>query len=630
MKYFYSMKQVLFVGISLIILFTFCKPEVKEKEPIVETRRPDPHSFSRPDIAVTKHLELELSCDFQQKQIRGIALYDIEHKSADEIIFDVLHLNIDSIDLIDNRTAVTKASYKYIENDEVLGKGLHVKLNSNTKKVKIYYRTSADAIALQWLNVDQTNTKKLPYLLTQSQSIYARSWIPCQDGPGIRFTYNAVVNVPENMMAVMSADNPQKRSTDGRYTFTMDIPIPAYLLALAVGDFDFKPIGNRTGVYASSDILDKAVWEFADLEKMLETAETLYGKYPWGRYDVIVLPSSFPFGGMENPKLTFLTPTCIAGDRSLTSLLAHELAHSWSGNLVTNATWEDFWLNEGFTTYFENRIMESLYGKSYADMLSLLGYQDLKKTIEEMGDTNVLTKLKLDLEDEDPEDALSDIAYEKGKTLLRYLEERQGRADWDGFLKSYFEKFKFKSNTTEGFVKYLDEYFPTMNKGVRDTMQKWIYNPGLIAFQPNYDNSRFLFVEKQLEELLKKPGAYKLKTRNWSTHEWLHAIRKLPKDITKQIIPNLETNYKLHESGNKEIAFAWLKYKIENNINAKEIAKVENFLLQVGRRKFVLPLYESLMKNGHEKEAKAIFTKAKSGYHPITSNSVNEALYPRI
>ncbi len=619
---------LLTIFISLIILA--CKQQVKEVVPSIVTKRLDPHSFSRPELAVATHLDLELKVDFDNKQLIGIAIYDVDHKNSDEIIFDDLKLQIDSVDLMDKSGSETKAKYKYVEEDEVLGRALHISLNQNTMKVRIHYRTSPDAIALQWLDAQQTNTKKFPYLLTQSQSIYARSWVPCQDGPGIRFTYKAHVQVPPQLMAAMSADNPQTRSVDGKYNFEMKIPVPAYLLALAVGDFDFKPIGKRTGVYASSDMIDKAVWEFVDLEKMVETAELLYGEYPWGRYDVIVLPSSFPFGGMENPKLTFLTPTCIAGDRSLTSLLAHELAHSWSGNLVTNATWEDFWLNEGFTTYFENRIMESLYGKSYADMLSLLGYQDLQKTIAEMGDTNSLTKLKLDLHDQDPEDALSDIAYEKGKTLLRYLEERLGRTNWDGFLKSYFEKFKFKSNTTEGFLSYLNEYFPQMNSGINDTLNKWIYSPGLISFIPSYDNSRFNNVEQELKQYLNHPKSNKLNTKDWSTHEWLYAIRNLPKDSKKEIIPSIDKQFNLSKPGNREINFAWLNYKIENGISDKELPDVEIFLLSVGRRKFVLPIYESLKKYGREADAKAIYDKAKPGYHPITKHSIEEELYPKI
>ncbi|MCC6814947.1 MAG: M1 family metallopeptidase [Saprospiraceae bacterium] len=611
-------------------IFFTCSQDRNKSVNIIEKERSDPHSFSRPELAVTKHLDLELFCDFDNKIIIGIATYDIEHINASEIIFDEMNLQIDSIDLINDQGQLTKSSYRLNEEDPILGRGLHVRINPNTKKVKIYYKTTNNATALQWLDKNQTNTKKYPYLLTQSQSISARTWVPCQDGPGIRFTYTAKVQVPKGMMAVMSAANPQSRTEDGKYEFKMEIPIPAYLLALAAGDFDFKPIGKRTGVYASSDLLDKAVWEFADLEKMLETTESLYGNYPWGRYDVIVLPSSFPFGGMENPKLTFLTPTCIAGDRSLTSLLAHELAHSWSGNLVTNATWEDFWLNEGFTTYIENRIMESLYGKSFADMLSLLGYQDLQKTISEMGDTNSLTKLKLNLKGKDPEDGLSDIAYEKGKSLLRYLEERIGRSKWDEFLKSYFEKFKFKSNTTEGFLNYLYEYFTELNPGIKDTVNIWIYSPGLISFKPNYDSSRFTKVENELAEYLIKFDKSKLKTNSWSTSEWLHAIRKLPRDSSKKIRIEMEKNFQLNKTGNTEIGFAWLIYKIENGISDDEMNEVESFLLNVGRRKFVLPVFENLIKYGREADAKRIFEIVKNGYHPITKNSIASLLEPKI
>ncbi|MBK7225136.1 MAG: hypothetical protein IPH96_06855 [Saprospiraceae bacterium] len=312
-------------------------------------------------------------------------------------------------------------------------------------------------MALMWIEKEQTDSKKFPYLFTQSQSIYARSWIPCPDGPGMRFTYSAEITVPKGMMAAMSAENTQKVNQEGKYKFQMNFPIPAYLLALAVGEFDFLPIGSQTGVYASPSIVSKAQEEFVDLQKMLEAAENLYGKYPWGRYDVLVLPSSFPFGGMENPMLTFATPSILAGDRSLTSLLAHELAHSWSGNLITNSTWNDFWINEGFTTYFESRIMESLYGKEYADMLSTLGYQDLQKTIQNLENNSPLSKLHLELNSQDPELSLSDIAYEKGKLFLRMLEEKYGREKFDRFLKAYFNEFQFQSMDSYKFENFLNE-----------------------------------------------------------------------------------------------------------------------------------------------------------------------------
>ena len=246
----------------------------------------------------------------------------------------------------------------------------------------------------------------------------------------------------------MSASNPQIKNETGSYHFEMKQPIPSYLLALAVGDVEFKRVSNRAGIYAERTVLDSAVWEFADLEKMIHGAEELYGAYLWERYDVLVLPPSFPFGGMENPRLTFATPSILAGDRSLTSLIAHELAHSWSGNLVTNRTWNDFWLNEGFTVYFEHRIMEKLYGRDYAEMLALLSLQDLRETIQSLKDENLYadTKLKLDLAGRNPDDGVTDIAYNKGYFFLRLFEERYGRERFDSFLKHYFSSNAFKSS----------------------------------------------------------------------------------------------------------------------------------------------------------------------------------------
>ncbi len=612
----------------LIILVSSCKPEIKK--PAVASARPDPHSFSMPQVAVTTHLDLNIECDFEKKIIKGVAHYDIQHEQGTEIILDIMDLNILEVSRISKDNKEEPVKFTIGDKNEFLGQALHIPIASDTRQIKINYETSPEALALQWLNKEQTISKKYPYLLTQSQSTTARSWVPCQDGPGIRFSYHAKLKVPEGMMAVMSANNSKEKSPSGIYEFNMEIPIPAYLLALAVGDFYFAPIGSRTGVYADSTQLEKAAWEFADLEKMVVAAEELYGPYQWGRYDVIVLPTGFPFGGMENPRVTFLTPTVIAGDRSLTALLAHELAHSWSGNLVTNATWEDFWLNEGFTTYFENRIMEKLYGKTYADMLSLLGLQDLRKTIKEMGDTSELTKLKLNLKDKNPEDALSDIAYEKGKLLLRYLEERLGREEWDKFLRKYFENFKFKSNTTEGFAKFLDQEYPTLKKEIRDTVETWLYQPGLIQFQPNYDNSRFSHIELEVQKFCNDPSKYEMDTKAWSTHEWIHFMRKLPIDSLGQFRTILDKKYHLSTTGNSEIAFCWINYLIDCRVGGIHIEEIEHFLLSVGRRKFVLPIYENMIKHDMRKEANEIYEKAKSSYHPITRKSIEEALEMKI
>jgi aminopeptidase N len=614
---------------GLVFIFFTCKTEKKDIKLVTDNRSNelnfdhDPHSFSKPEISSIKHLHLIANIDFPARKIVAKARYTLNPGFGKELILDTRGLEIKSVDLL-NESSTINTKFKFGESDSILGKALVIDLNPAFPTVEINYNTTDDAAALMWIDKEQTDSKKFPYLFTQSQSIYARTWIPVPDGPGMRFTYSAEINVPKGMMAAMSANNTQNMNPTGNYKFEMNFPIPAYLLALAVGEFSFLPIGDHTGVYASPSLIEKAKNEFEDLEKMLLTAENLYGKYPWGRYDVIVLPSSFPFGGMENPKLTFLTPSVIAGDRSLTSLLAHELAHSWSGNLVTNATWEDFWLNEGFTTYFESRIMESLYGKEYADMLSLLGSNDLKVSMTEFGENNPLTQLKLDLKNQDPEDALSDIAYEKGKRLLRYLEERVGRDQWDLFLRSYFKEFAFKSNTTERFQKYLLEYFKELNPGIQDTINIWLYKPGLIDFIPSYTSKKFDAVDQQLSDYLKHKTLQSLHTKDWSTHEWIHFIHSLP--IQAALAEPLEQAFQLSKSENAEIASIWLIYLIKNNYGKQYLAAIDGFLTGVGRRKFVLPIFEQLIDSGLKEEAKQLFNQVKDGYHPITYNSVNELL----
>ena len=391
--------------------------------------REDSHSFARPSEAVMHHLELDLEIDFDRQRISGAATLHVQNLGrAAKLYLDTRDLTVTKITLDE---AKSPTGFSFGEEKPYMGRPLIIDIEPETKLVHIEYSTSPQAAAVQWLAPEQTAGGSKPFLFTQSQAILARSWIPCQDSPGIRFTYSAKVKTDPALMAVMSATNPVSKHSDGLYEFEMSQPIPAYLLALAVGDLEFRSVGPRTGVYAEPSIIEKAAWEFGDTEKMMEAAEKLYGPYSWERYDIIVLPPSFPFGGMENPRLTFATPTILAGDRSLVSLVAHELAHSWSGNLVTNATWNDFWLNEGFTTYFEHRIMEALYGKEYADMLASLSFQDLRSEIADLGADSKDTHLHLNLQNRDPDDGMNAIAYDKGHFFLRTLEATFGRDKWD-------------------------------------------------------------------------------------------------------------------------------------------------------------------------------------------------------
>jgi hypothetical protein len=477
------------------------------------------------------------------------------------------------------------------------------------------------------LSPQQTADRKHPFLFTQGQAILTRTWIPIQDSPGIRLTYAARVKVPTELMAVMSASNPQERSADGVYSFRMDQPIPAYLIALAVGDLAFERIGERTGIYAEQSVVKKAAWEFAEMERMLEAAEALYGPYRWERYDVIVLPPSFPFGGMENPRLTFATPTIIAGDRSLTALIAHEMAHSWSGNLVTNATWDDFWLNEGFTVYFENRICEAIYGKDRALMLQVLGRQDLEGTLSKLGKSGHGhdTHLRLHLEGRDPDDGMTDIAYEKGFAFLMLLESKVGREKFDAFLRTYFDRFAFQSMTTDRFLAYLDEQLLKPNKVTVD-IAAWVDGPGLPmdALIPRYEG--FAKVEEEVKRWEDGTAAKELNSADWNAFQWIHFLRHLPPGISEDRLSDLDRTFEFSASGNTEILAAWYEQCIRNDHDAA-YPGLDRFLTNVGRRKFLVPLYTELVNTEKGKVlAQTIYQHARPNYHAVSVRTLDELL----
>ncbi|WP_345163548.1 M1 family metallopeptidase [Pontibacter saemangeumensis] len=597
------------------------------QEHIAATAAPaDVHSYAQPEEAVTRHLDLDLAVDFDKKMLTGQASYLIENKTGtDEIVFDTRGLNIELVWLGE---AMEETTFRLGEQDKLLGRPLTVRIKPDTKKVTIRYSTSPDAAALQWLNPQQTAGKEQPFLFTQSQAILARTWIPIQDSPGIRITYNAKVTVPQELLAVMSASNPMQKNDSGVYTFEMKQPIPSYLMALSVGDLAFREIGPQTGIYAEPATIEAAAYEFAEMDQMLAAAEKIYGKYRWDRYDLLVLPPSFPFGGMENPRLTFVTPTVLAKDRSLTSLIAHELAHSWSGNLVTNATWGDFWLNEGFTVYFERRIMEELYSKEYADMLNVLGYQDLTNTLEELGRDSKDTRLKLELEGRDPDEGLTDIAYEKGNFFLQNIERAVGREQFDKFVNAYFSTFAFQSTST---VKFLDFLRSELIKGDEELAQKiniegWVYTTGLPQDFVVPTSSRFGKVEEAYQQWQNGKSAAQLTTKDWSSHEWLHFIRMLPEQMSRQQMAELDKAFAFTASGNSEVLAAWLLHAIRNNYTSADEA-LETFLTHVGRRKFLVPLYKELIKTPQGKEkALAIYAKARPNYHAVSTVTLDDLL----
>ena len=576
----------------------------------------DYHSLSNPGEMKVTHLDLDLTADFDAKRLKGSVTLTFDKLAADasELVLDTRDLDIQSVSANGESLAFTLD-----EADPELGAALRIQVPEGINQVTVSYQTSPQASGVQWLTPAQTAGKQHPFLFTQAQAVHARSFIPLQDSPQVRVTYTAKIKTPEELLAVMSASNDPDTPRDGEYDFTMPQPIPSYLIALAIGDLQFKAMGERTGVYAEPALLDAAAEEFEDTESMLEVTEQTYGAYSWDRYDLLILPPSFPFGGMENPRLSFITPTVIAGDKSLVSLIAHELAHSWSGNTVTNATWRDLWLNEGFTTYLTYRIMEMVYGHDRYRKEAVLGYQDLTEDVAALPENDEI--LAIDLRGRNPDDVFSNIPYEKGALFLRELEQKVGRAEFDKFLVNYFQHFAFKSITTDEFVAYLDKTLLADHADKLDKarIQEWIFTPGIPAGAPVPTSDAFELIDQARSHFLAgEVPASSINTQSWTVHEWLYFLNNMPEALTDAQLAALDEAFNLTQSSNNEIAHSWLMIAVNNNYEPA-YERLYSYLVSIGRNKLVKPLYQALSQTEEGKAfAKKAFEEAKPGYHPLT------------
>ncbi len=605
----------------------------------------DPHSYARSSQVVVRHLGLDWTVSFDERRLLGSATLLVERLDASAPLrLDSRNLDIEAVEtaalgdgsnsrkglrLAEVERPWTATTWARGARDPILGEPLEIVLPEGADLVRIRYRTAPDATGLQWLSPEQTAEGTDPFLYSQSQAIHARSWIPCQDSPGIRTTYDAVVRVPqtpgaEDRVALMSA---QSTGSDvpGEHRFEMPQPVPAYLVALAVGRLEFEALGERSGVWAEPAVRPAAVAEFGDIERMMSVTESLYGPYRWDRYDVLVLPPAFPFGGMENPRLTFVTPTILAGDRSLVSLVAHELAHSWSGNLVTNTTWEDLWLNEGFTVYIERRIMEALYGKGRAEMEAVLGRQDLDDELAALAQPGD-ARLHIELSGRDPDEGMSDVAYEKGALFLRELEQGYGREVFDPFLRRWFDEHAFTSVDSKEFEAFLRSELVEATSPIEGARaarpEAWIHEVGVPDGAPQPRSDAFEVVDAALARLGREGGVEALSTDGWTPHQWLHLLRGLPTDLPAGTLAALDERFSLTASRNYEILAQWLEVGVTRDYDAVD-ERLEQFLRTVGRRKFLLPLYDALLRAERRDDALRIYREARSGYHPITQHSLD-------
>jgi aminopeptidase N len=616
---------------------------------------PDVHSFADTEAFVTRHIDLDLEVDFERRELRGTATLDVERLDprATELVLDMRDLRITTVETAAGREArFTPATFDLGPRHEILGSALRIAMPLDARRVRIRYASSPQASGLQWLEPAQTAGKRQPFLYSQAQALHARSFVPLQDTPRVRATYTATLRVPRGLTAVMAAASEAQAGSSATigdalgppraggaadaatttFRFYMPQPVPSYLIALAVGDLRFKATGPRTGVWAEPEVLEAAAWEFADMDAMLRKAEALYGAYRWDRYDVLVLPPSFPFGGMENPRLTFMTPTVIAGDRSLVGVLAHELAHSWSGNLVTNATWRDGWLNEGFTTYVERRLMEAIYGPERAAMEWGIGEFDLRTALDDLGPAEAWRgALAPDLSARVSEEG-SSVAYEKGALFLRQLEDRFGRETLDGFLKRWFEQHAFTSVTTPEFVDYLrrellDRYPGRVDEGF---VKRWIEGEGVPEDAVFVRSDAFARVDRA--RLAWERGdvpTSALDVGSWSALEWLHFINGITRPQPRARLAELDARFRLTETGNAELAHAWFRLAIASGYEAAFPA-LERYLLRVGRIKLVRPLYKDLQKTPAGSEfAQRVYAVARPGYHPITQRALDKVMSGR-
>ena len=591
----------------------------------------DPYSYAQPDEVRITHLDLKLKLDFPQRKLDGQATLSLDWKDpkAATLVLDTRDLTIASIESVDAGGKTAPLKYALAPRDKQLGSKLTIQAPQHPHEVRIVYSTSPDASGLQWLPPAQTAGKKQPFMFSQSESIHARSWVPLQDSPAVRFTYDAEVAAPKDTRVAMSAPNDPSHALNGDFSFKQTHPIPSYLLAIAAGDLAVKETGPRSAVYAEPSVVGKAAHEFEDTEKMIKTTEQLYGPYRWGRYDLLVLPPSFPYGGMENPNMTFATPTVLVGDKSLVSLVAHELAHSWSGNLVTAAAWRDIWLNEGVTTYVQGRITEALYGKRQADEEALLDIHTLQREVGKLAAN--AQRLAPQPGNIDADDTLSDVAYNKGSWFLRTLEQRFGRDTFDNYLKGYFNHFAFQSITTEQMLDYLkpnliDKYPGKMSW---DEVKAWVYDPGIPKNAPIPDSPRFDAIDKERAGFLAGTlSASKLDAKDWNTQEWMYFLDGLPENPPLARMQELDAAWHLTGTPNAEIGMRWYVHAIGAGDKAAWPAAAEH-MTRIGRLYLTMPLYRALSKTPDGLAfAQQVYAKAKSGYHPLTQQAV-EALFAK-
>ena len=579
----------------------------------------DPTTYSDLSQGRIKHIDFLIKANFNEHILDIEATYQLDRPISGTIFLDSY-----KIDLQKAYAGERALTWEFDKDDEIVGQRLQLKGLNNDSSFKLVFRTSPEARALQWMKPSQTAGGEHPFLYSQCQATHARSIFPCQDTPSVRFTYSAKVEVPSALRAVMAAKQVEVEEGSGRFAFQMPQPIPSYLFALAVGNFEFRELGLRTGIYAEPELIEAAAWEFAETEATMNEAEKLLGPYLWERYDMLVLPPSFPFGGMENPRLTFLTPTCILGTREQTSLITHELAHAWTGNLITNATWQDFWLNEGWTTYAETRITEVLDGKDEHDLHAVYNEKRLQATMNLLGMDTPDTCLKLPNDVKDADSFTTLVAYYKGGFFLKECELAVGREAFDAFIQKYMQRFQFQSLTTEDFLDFLKTELPVVFEKVN--VHEWVYERGMPQQWHRPQSHLFDAVQKTLAAYREGNRPTREQVKDWRRYQTLSFLQGLPAKISVDDCRYLEDVLDLKKAN--DAAFYSYFYATCIASNYQEIMpRIEQYLGTVGRMIYVIPVIRAMIAMDWSRElVRPLFERVKEKHHQITIKTLDELL----
>ena len=581
----------------------------------------DPSTYTDLAQGRIKHIDFRIGVNFSTRTLEIEANYQMQ-----EPVLGSLYLDSFKIDLKEARTNGRRLEWEFDAQDDVLGERLHLKGLETISTFTLKFQTSIEARALQWLNASQTAGGNYPFLFSQCQAIHARSVFPCQDTPSVRFTYSAEVDVPQGLVAAMAAEQAGVRRESGQtiFSFEMPQPIPSYLFALAVGNLTFRKLGLRTGIYAEPEIIEAAAWEFAENEIKLNEAEKLLGPYLWGRYDVLVLPPSFPYGGMENPRLTFLTPTAILGTRGHTSLITHELAHAWTGNLITNATWQDFWLNEGWTTYAEVRITEVLEGKEVTDLHAVYDEKRLFAILEHLGMDSPYTCLKLPANEKDADQFSTIIPYYKGCFFLQECEYAVGRERFDAFIQKYMTRFQFQSLTTEAFLEFLKAELPEVFEKVN--VHQWIYEPGLPEERHKPQSRLYDEVKRVLDDYQQGIKPTREQVQNWHRYQILSFLQGLPRKIPVEDCQYFEDILELEKRNDVALFHHFYVIAIASGDQAI-LPHLERFMEKIGRMLYVLPIVRAMSEADWSRGyIRPLFERVRDRHHQITVLSMEAIL----